>query len=167
MDAVLQALRGSDGRTFAERCAHADVSTYLPDDILVKVDVASMAHGLECRAPFLDHVLAEAMAKLPFELKMRRLRTKRVLKDALARRLPREILERRKQGFGVPLEHWFKGTLTSLLREVLLSKGASERGYFQRAAVERLVDEHARGDADHRNLLFPLLMLELWHRVCL
>jgi asparagine synthase (glutamine-hydrolysing) len=160
---VLQRIRSSEGETLVERVAHADFTTYLPDDILVKVDVASMAFGLETRAPLLDHKLAELVATLPARLKMRGLETKSILKRALAPRLPREILHRRKMGFGVPLEHWFRGALSSLLEETLLARRALERGVLEERGVRQLLDEHRRG-TDWQYLLFNLLMLELWFR---
>ncbi len=162
---VADAIRDSDGETFAERCAHADAETYLPDDILVKVDVASMAHGLECRAPLLDHVLAEYVAGLPFALKMPRLRRKALLKRAVGGRLPPAVVRRRKKGFSIPLKHWLQGGLEPLVRDILLSPAASERGYFHRSRVEGLIDEHVAGAANHQRPLFSLLMLELWHRL--
>lgn len=162
-----RAIADSDGETFVERCAHADVSAYLPDDILVKVDVASMAFGLECRSPLLDHRLAELAATLPARLKLRRLEQKRVLKRAIRRRVPPRVLERKKQGFGVPLEHWFRGQLTGLLRERLLDPAARQRGLFDPRAVERAIEEHASGRVDRRNQLYPLLVLETWYRTCL
>jgi len=157
-------IAASEGTTFVERCAHADAVSYLPDDILVKVDVASMAYGLECRSPFLDHVLAEYVARLPFELKMKRLETKHVIKRAVRRRLPRQTLERGKMGFGVPLRQWFREEVSTMLREIVLSPRALERGYFRPDAVRRLVDGSTRGKGEHHRLLFALLMLELWHR---
>ncbi|MEZ6184314.1 MAG: asparagine synthase (glutamine-hydrolyzing) [Planctomycetota bacterium] len=163
-EVVRRALAGSDGVNFTERCAHADVTTYLPDDILVKVDVASMAYSLECRSPLLDHKLAEYVGRLPFALKMRHLETKRVLKRAMRERLPRSILTRKKMGFGVPLETWFRGQLSQVLQETILSERALARGYFRPAALRQLVDEHVSGRTDWQNPLFTLLMLELWHR---
>ena len=162
---VLGAIRDSDGQCLAERCAHADSATYLPDDILVKVDVASMAHGLECRAPLLDHVLAEYVAALPFDFKMPRLRRKALLKAAVADRLPRSVLLRRKKGFSIPLKSWLHGDFEPLLSDTLLSRRASERGYFEHSRIARLIDEHASGAADHQRPLFTLMMLELWHRL--
>jgi asparagine synthase (glutamine-hydrolysing) len=163
-EVVWRAIASSDGERLAERCAHADALTYLPDDILVKVDVASMAHGLECRAPLLDHKLAEYVAGLPFELKVSRGRRKLALKEAVRGRLPAEVLSRRKKGFSVPLKSWFEGRLEPLLRDTLLSRRALGRGYFDRARVEQLIGEHAAGAAAHQAALFSLLMLELWHR---
>ena len=156
----------SEGETVVERCAHADALTYLPDDILVKVDVASMAFGLECRSPFLDHHLAEFAGRIPARLKMRRLVGKRILKRAISARVPRRVLERRKMGFGVPLEHWFRGGFSQLLRDRLLSPEARGRGLFRQETVERLILEHTSGAVDQRNTLYPLLMLETWFQVC-
>jgi asparagine synthase (glutamine-hydrolysing) len=163
-DLVRQAIARSDGETLAEKCAHADVTSYLADDILTKVDVASMAHGLECRAPLLDHVLAEFVASLPFTFKIDRGRRKAVLKDAVRGRLPRTTLERRKRGFQVPLAAWLQGSLEPLLRETLLSSRARERGYFDPPSVEALIDQHAAGQVNHQTALYCLLMHELWHR---
>jgi len=165
--ALVRGLAGaSEGETLVERCAHADALTYLPDDILVKVDVASMAFGLECRSPFLDHDLAEFAGRLPSRVKMRRLVGKRVLKRAIAPRVPKTVLNRRKMGFGVPLEHWFRGGFETLLRDRLLSPEARARGLFRPDTVQRLVEEHTRGVRDWRNALYPLLMLETWFQVC-
>jgi len=156
-------IKASDGETWTERCAHADFTTYLPDDICVKVDVASMAYGLETRAPLLDHVLVEKVARLPFKQKLRGLRGKLVLKKALRGRLPRPILERRKMGFGVPIDHWFQGGFVGLLKDVLLDKRSRERGVLEPGAVSALLEEHeARGG--QQNVLFALLMMELWYR---
>jgi asparagine synthase (glutamine-hydrolysing) len=165
--ALMRGLAGaSEGETLVERCAHADALTYLPDDILVKVDVASMAFGLECRSPFLDHELAEFAGRLPSRVKMRRLVGKRILKRAIAPRVPKSVLNRRKMGFGVPLEHWFRGGFETLLRDRLLSPEARGRGLFRHETVQRLVEEHTRGVRDWRNALYPLLMLETWFQVC-
>ena len=160
---VLQKIKASAGETLVERVAHADWETYLPDDILVKVDVASMAYALETRAPLLDHKLAELVAALPARLKMDGLTTKAFLKRALAPRLPHEILHRRKMGFGVPLEHWFRGSLAPLLEETLLSRRSLERGVLDEKGVRAMIDEHKRG-TDWQYPLFNLLMLELWYR---
>jgi asparagine synthase (glutamine-hydrolysing) len=156
-------IRASDGETWTEKCAHADFTTYLPDDICVKVDVASMAYGLETRAPLLDHVLVEKVARLPFALKMRGLRGKLVLKRALRSRLPKPILERKKMGFGVPIDHWFKGRFSQLLEEVLLDSRARERGILEPQGTLALIEEH-RTRGGQQNVLFALLMMELWFK---
>ncbi len=154
-------IRASDGETWTEKCAHADFTTYLPDDICVKVDVASMAYGLETRAPLLDHVLVEKVARLPFALKMKGLRGKLALKKALRARLPRTTLDRRKMGFGVPIDHWFRGGFAKLLEDVLLDPRARERGVFEPKGVRALIEEH-RTRGGQQNVLFALLMMELW-----
>jgi asparagine synthase (glutamine-hydrolysing) len=164
---VRGAIQGSGGETLVERCGHADALTYLPDDILVKVDIASMAFALECRSPFLDHELAEFVGTLPARLKMKRLEGKRILKRAIQDQVPPSVISRSKQGFGVPLEHWFRGKLDTLLRERLLAPEARQRGLFEPSVVERYVEEHTSGLRDHRNALFPLLMLESWYAECL
>ena len=153
---------------FVHRTTYVDLMTYLPCDLLVKVDVASMAHGLEARSPFLDHKVVELAGKIPVSSKLRLTRRglegKLILKDTFGHLLPRPILARRKMGFGVPIAGWFRGELKGLLREVLLSRAALERGYFVPQQVERLVGEHTAGERDHGYRLWSLLMLELWHR---
>jgi asparagine synthase (glutamine-hydrolysing) len=163
-EVVLALLRASPAETWAERCAHADALTYLTDDILVKVDVASMAHGLETRAPLLDHVLAEHVALLPARLKMRRLSTKVALRRAVAGRLPGEVLGRAKMGFGVPLQPWFRGRLAPVLEDVLLSPRAATRDLLRPEVVRRMIEQHVAGVVDHQSGLFALIMLETWFR---
>jgi asparagine synthase (glutamine-hydrolysing) len=141
-----------------------DVASYLPYDLLVKVDVASMANSLEARSPFLDHEAMEFAARLPVEIKFRGGRLKSLLKRAFADLLPPENVNRRKMGFGVPVGQWFRGPLRDLLRDALLSPRSLERGYFRESEVRRLVDEHLERRADHSFQLWNLLMLELWHR---
>ncbi len=146
---------------------HADFETYLPEDILVKVDRMSMAHSIESRVPLLDNEVVEFAARIPASLKIRDGRRKHILKEAAKGVLPREILERRKQGFGVPLSVWFRGDLRSLFSDVLLSATARQRGYFDDAFVERLVREHVSGRRDHTLRLWGLVVFELWHRAYL
>src|SRR5262245_1395174 len=141
-----------------------DVASYLPYDLLVKVDIASMANSLEARSPFLDHEAMEFAARLPVEIKFRGGRLKSLLKRAFADLLPPENVNRRKMGFGVPVGQWFRGPLRDLLRDALLSPRSLERGYFRESEVRRLVDEHLERRADHSFQLWNLLMLELWHR---
>src|SRR5499426_1098812 len=141
-----------------------DVASYLPYDLLVKVDVASMANSLEARSPFLDHEAMEFAARLPVEIKFRGGRLKSLLKRAFADLLPPENVNRRKMGFGVPVGQWFRGPLRDLLRDALLSPRSLDRGYFREPEVRRLFDEHLERRADHSFQLWNLLMLELWHR---
>ena len=139
-----------------------DQMTYLPNDLLVKVDIATMAVSLEARSPFLDHHVIEFAASLPQELKLRRLTTKYLLKKVLRKLLPSENLNRRKMGFGVPIGHWFRGQMQPFLREVVLSEKALRRGLFKPEAVKQLIELHTRGERDYSHQLWTLLMLELW-----
>jgi asparagine synthase (glutamine-hydrolysing) len=139
-----------------------DQMTYLPNDLLVKVDIATMAVSLEARSPFLDHHVIEFAASLPQNLKLRGLTGKYLLKKVLRKLLPSENLDRRKMGFGVPVGHWFRGKMQPFLREVLLSEKALRRGLFKPEAVKRLVELHTRAERDYSAQLWTLLMLELW-----
>jgi asparagine synthase (glutamine-hydrolysing) len=140
-----------------------DAETYLADDLLVKADLASMAHSLELRSPLLDREVLELGLALPDRLKQRGRRGKLALRRAFADALPPEVAKRGKTGFGVPLGRWFRGELRELARGVLLDRTAAERDLFRPRAVERLLDEHERG-VDHGQRLWGLLVLELWLR---
>jgi asparagine synthase (glutamine-hydrolysing) len=140
----------------------ADLHTYLPDDLMVKVDVASMAHGLETRSPLLDHVLLEWAAGIPAEVKLAGGRTKALFKRAMEPYLPREVIYRKKMGFGVPIDKWLRAELKSLAYDTLLSPSARQRGLFRPDHVRGLLDEHCSGARDHHYRLWALLMLELW-----
>ncbi len=144
------------------RAAYADIHSYLPDDLLVKVDVASMAHGLEARSPFLDHELMAFAATIPASQKMRGAQTKTLLKSALEPWLPRAALYRPKMGFGAPIERWFRDEMKPLVYDTLLSGRALSRGLFREGAVRAMLDEHASGRAAHQHRIWALLMLELW-----
>ena len=137
--------------------------TYLPDDILAKVDRASMACGLEVRAPFLDAGLVDAIHRLPSSYKYGRGVTKRLLKRAAAGRLPAAILERPKKGFGIPVARWLKGPLSPLLNSFLASDRLKRQGLFRPEEVARRIAEHEAGARDHRKPLWTLLMFQLWN----
>ncbi|MBI2835596.1 MAG: asparagine synthase (glutamine-hydrolyzing) [Acidobacteria bacterium] len=141
-----------------------DVRSYLPYDLLVKVDITSMAHGLEARSPFLDHEVMELAARLPVNLKLRRRESKYLLRRAFADLLPSQNVRRSKMGFGVPVGEWLRGDLRPMLHDTVLSARALQRGYFEPVAVRRLVDDHLDQRADHGFQLWNLLMLELWHQ---
>ncbi|MCE9552614.1 MAG: asparagine synthase (glutamine-hydrolyzing) [Planctomycetes bacterium] len=141
----------------------ADLQTYLPCDLLAKVDITSMAHSLECRQPMLDQRVVELAVGMPRRLKYRRGRGKRILQETFGHLLPESVFKRPKMGFGVPLEHWFRGSLGTYAREVLLDPVATGRGYFRTAAVEALLNEHQAGKQDHSPRLWALLFLEIWH----
>jgi len=161
------AFEDSDATTPAERASHADVRLYLPDDLLVKMDIASMAHSLEMRSPFLDHAVLEFAARLPSRLKLHGFRGKYLVRRLMAGVLPEPVLRRRKMGFAVPVADWLRHELHDLARDILLGARARQRGYFRPLAVERLLDEHAAAQRDHHTILWSLLMLELWHRTFL
>lgn len=151
-----------DGAVDAGRAAYADIHGYLPDDLLVKVDVATMAHGLEGRSPFLDHELMALATAIPAAQRMRGLRTKSLLKSVMASRLPREILGLPKRGFEVPIERWLRHELKDFAYDTLTSARAKARGLFRPQAVKRLLDEHVAGLRPHHDRIWALLMLELW-----
>lgn len=164
-DVLFGVFAASDAPDLTDAALDADVNLYLPDDLLVKVDIATMAHSLEARSPLLDHPLMEFVASIPSRQKVRFGIKKYLFKKAVAPWLPREIIHRDKQGFGVPLDRWFRGELRELARDTLLSQRAVGRGYFRREAVMRLLDEHVTGAANWHHHLWNLLMLELWHRM--
>jgi asparagine synthase (glutamine-hydrolysing) len=143
---------------------HFDFETYLPEDILVKVDRMSMAHSIESRVPLLDNEVLEYAACLPAGMKIHKGRRKHILKEAARGLVPAEILDRRKQGFGVPIDVWFRASSRELVADVLRSPRARQRGYFEPRFVERLVREHETGRRDHAARLWALLVFELWHR---
>ncbi len=139
-----------------------DQMTYLPNDLLVKVDIASMANSLEARSPFLDHKVIEFAASLPENLKMRRFETKSLLKKVAARLVPPEVIYRRKMGFGVPIGNWFRTNMKDFVREVLLSEKSLSRGIIKPEMLQKYVDEHISGKRDYTYQIWTLLMLELW-----
>lgn len=154
--------RQSNGNGVLDSTLLTDQMTYLPNDLLVKVDIASMANSLEARSPFLDHKLIEFAASLPEHLKMNKLRPKSLLKKVAANLVPREAIYRRKMGFGVPVGRWLRGEMQGFLRDVLLSKSSLERGVVRPEMLHKYVDEHIAGTFDHSFQVWTLLMLELW-----
>jgi asparagine synthase (glutamine-hydrolysing) len=152
----------ANGSGIVDAALLTDIMTYLPNDLLVKVDIATMANSLEARSPFLDHHVIEFAASLPEKYKLRGLTTKYLLKRMLRQLLPAENLDRRKMGFGVPIGHWFRGQLQPFLRETLLAEVSLQRGLFRPETIKRLVELHTRGERDYSHQLWTLLMLELW-----
>ncbi|HEU5459279.1 MAG TPA: asparagine synthase C-terminal domain-containing protein, partial [Pyrinomonadaceae bacterium] len=162
----------AQARQFADECDSDDLVTrmqsvdtrlYLAEDILTKVDRASMAVSLEVRAPFLDPRVAEYVASLPCRYKLRGQKTKYILKKAVKELLPPFVTKRGKKGFGVPVAEWLKVKLRPLARDLLSPERVRRAGVFNHNYVARLQDEHERGIANHRKLLWTLLMFELWH----
>jgi asparagine synthase (glutamine-hydrolysing) len=147
-----------------EKLIYLYAKTYLQDDILVKVDRASMACSLEVRAPFLDVELVEFLCRVPSRLKLRRLDTKHLLKLAMNDVLPPGIATRSKKGFGIPVASWFKGELREALQDELSPERIRRQGLFEPVEVTRLVSEHLSGRRDHRKALWTLFVFQLWHR---
>jgi asparagine synthase (glutamine-hydrolysing) len=143
---------------------YIDSKTYLPGDILTKVDRMSMAVSLEARAPLLDHKLIDFVTRIPASMKLSGLETKHLLKRAVRDLVPPEILDRPKQGFGVPIQQWINNELRDRIRETLTETRTRQRGLVNQRYVAVLLDEHERGRRDHSMALWSLLMLELWHR---
>lgn len=154
----------SDAENWTDATLDADVNLYLIDDLLVKMDRATMAHSLEARSPLLDHEFMEFVATLPAEMKLQGAEKKRVLKASLRGLLPDVILDRPKMGFGAPLGSWFRTDLRDMAHDVLLSPRAGQRGYFDPKVVATLLDDHCSGREDQSTYLWDLLVLELWHR---
>ena len=155
---------GSDAEDEINRLLDVDVQTYLPGDLLVKMDIASMAHSLEVRSPLLDHQFMELAAGLPGAWKLAGRTTKKIFKDALRPWLPDHILDRPKWGFAVPLGRWFRSELRHVPREVLLDPRSLGRGFFRERRIRELIDSHESGAHNNTDKLWALIQLELWLR---
>jgi len=161
-DAYLAARFARPGSDVLNRYLRLDMTTYLPEDILFKVDITSMANGLECRSPFLDHRLIEFAASLPGHYKLSAAgRHKHILKEAFSDWLPPGFMDRPKKGFSVPLGRWLKEDLAPMVRETLVSRRTLSR-WFRQARIDRYVEEHLAGKASHSSRLWQLLVLALW-----
>jgi asparagine synthase (glutamine-hydrolysing) len=163
IDVVRQFHTGGASFGLLERMLYVDTKTWLPDDLLVKADKMTMANSVELRVPFLDHKVLEFAAQLPRNQKVRGLTTKYLAKKALAKHVPKEILERRKVGFPVPYDAWMRNNLRQWVNEILLAPETLSRGYFQRKTVEDLIHRYQAG-AGYAKEIFALVVLELWHR---
>jgi asparagine synthase (glutamine-hydrolysing) len=139
---------------------YLDVKTYLPGDILTKVDRASMAHSLEVRVPFLDHEFVEWAFRLPSAVKLRGTEGKYLLKKAMETYLGNELLYRRKMGFAVPLAKWLRGPLKQRIEQTVVSDRVSELGVFERDTLVKILNDHMRGRFDHSAFLWALLMFD-------
>jgi asparagine synthase (glutamine-hydrolysing) len=153
-----------NGTGIVDKTLLTDIMNYLPNDLLVKVDIASMANSLEARSPFLDHKLIEFAATLPEHIKQKGSETKTLLKKIAARLVPREVVYRQKMGFAVPLRYWLGNEMHDFTRDTLLSERATSRGLFNTSVVERLLEEQRDDVADNSWKIWTLLMLELWYR---
>ena len=161
---IRDSFAASDADNLVERLLDVDVQSYLPDGLLVKMDIAAMAHSLEVRSPLLDQRFVEVAASMPVSAKSRGRKSKVAFKNALRRWLPDHILDRPKMGFGVPLKHWFRGELSELPVDVLLDPRSLQRGFFREDGLRSLIADHQDGRADHSLKIWALLQLELWMR---
>lgn len=163
-DAIVDAWSQAHATDLLDRMLDTDVRTYLPDDLLTKVDIASMSYSLEARSPLLDHELVEFVASLPPSEKIQGKEKKVIFRRALRGWIPDEILDAPKRGFHPPLADWLRGELGGFARELLLDPVARERGHFRPDRVATLIDQHAQGVEDHSQGIWRLMIYELWHR---
>ena len=156
----------ADGENDVDKTMFVEISTRLPNDYLVKVDVATMANSLEARSPFLDYELAQYAAQIPHKIKLKFFHQKYLLKKlSVHLGVPREVVYRKKMGFGIPVGFWFKGQLAPLVKSILLSEKFRSRGYFNLEYVNTVIEEHLSGVKEHTHRLWSLLWLELWHLI--
>jgi asparagine synthase (glutamine-hydrolysing) len=146
-----------------ERILYLSMKLYLQDDILVKVDRASMANGLEVRCPLLDQEFVEFACRLPMQYKLHGLKTKYLLKRAAAGILPDQIINRKKKGFGIPISKWLTGELRSYMLDYLGEERIRRQGFFNYPYVKRLIDDHLGKRNDNRKLLWTLLIFQMWY----
>jgi asparagine synthase (glutamine-hydrolysing) len=144
---------------------YVDTKLWLPDDLLARGDKTSMAASIEARVPLLDHRLVEFAATLPPELKLRGLTRKYLLKKVARAWLPEQIIDRKKQGFPMPVSVWFRKEVRPFVRDILAPSAIRRRGLFNSAFIEQLLHAHETGFADHGSLIWGLLNVELWYRV--
>ena len=154
----------SVAKNIVDRAIWTDLQTYLPECLIIKMEIASMANALEARAPFASHKLFELTASLPASWKIRGFTSKYIMKKTFHDLIPREIMHRKKKGFGIPVGKWFRDDLKDYVRDILLSPKFVNRGYFDRKPLEEMVNEHISGTVDHGYRLWSLVMLEHWHR---
>ena len=149
-------------QSFTEQMMMLDTLQYLPDDILVKLDRASMWVGLEARVPMLDHSVFEFAWALPEKLKIRNGTGKWILKKLLERYLPRHLFDRPKMGFGIPIGQWLREDLKEWAEDLLNSTRLTHEGYFKPETVHQVWQEHLAGRRNHQHMLWPLLMFQAW-----
>lgn len=156
-------LKNCRANDMLDRLGYLDLKLYLQDDLLVKVDRMSMANSLEIRVPFLDHEFVNFAATIPASLKLKGLNTKYILKKALAKTLPPEILTRKKIGFDIPLGIWIREDLKDFVTDVLSPSRLKHHGFFNSSYIERILNEHFQGTQNHRQLLWPLIIFQFWY----
>jgi len=148
-----------------EKMLATDFNLYLPDVLMVKMDIACMANSLEARSPFLDNEFVELVASFPPDLKFRGMTSKYILKRKLKGFLPEEIVSRKKMGFGIPVGRWFRKELKQFVNELLLDNASLSRGYFNPQAVMKMIEDHTSGRVDHTSRIWLLTILEMWHKI--
>jgi len=164
-DLIAELMAASDGKDTTETAVHADILSYLPNDLLVKMDRTTMAHSLEGRSPFLDHEFMEYVAALPADIKLKRLTRKWILKRAVSDFLPREVLHRPKRGFGIPVGDWLRNDLKDLMCDTLTSRRSRQRGIFKPRKIDEMIEQHLNRQRNWQFQLWNLLVLELWHGI--
>jgi asparagine synthase (glutamine-hydrolysing) len=164
---ILVHFNSPNAQDLVDRMLYTDLMTRIPDHLLPIVDRMAMAHGLEVRPPLLEHRMVEFAAGVPADLKLRGSKLKYILRRVAARYIPAELIDRPKQGFGFPLARWMRTDLRGLLRKAIADSRFVQAGVFDRAYMERLLDEHVEGRRDHNFRLWILLNLEIWHRLYL
>ena len=160
-------LEGADAKEWLSRMLYVDTKLWLPDDLLARGDKTSMAASLENRVPLLDHKLVEFAASLPSDMKIKGLARKYLLKKVARKWLPAEVINRKKEGFPMPFSLWFRKECRPFVHDLLSPETAKRRGLFNSAYIQTLLNEHDAGTADHGNLLWGLMSVELWHRAFL
>jgi asparagine synthase (glutamine-hydrolysing) len=158
---IRAAFADSDGPTRLDQILNVDIETYLPDDLLVKLDRASMAHSMEARSPFLDHEFVEFAAQIPAKYKWRQGKKKWILKQAFENYIPETVQGRSKQGFSVPVDAWFRGELRDLAREKIERLG--DRTLFDANTLENKINAHMSSDTNYGHHLWDLVVLEMWY----
>lgn len=165
MSKILEHFEADCVEELVDRMLYTDLMTRLPDHLLVILDRMAMAHGLEGRPPIVDYRVVEYAASIPASLKLKGKTLKYILKRVASRYLPRKLIHRRKQGFGFPLAHWMRHELAGYVRGLMAESRFVELGMFNRAAIDRLLDEHIGGKADHNYRIWILINLEMWYRL--
>jgi asparagine synthase (glutamine-hydrolysing) len=153
---------GAYATHFLDRTLYTDISSYLPSNLLVKADRMTMAHSLEARSPFLDHKLVSWAASLPVKMKIRWLKGKYLLRKSYSKQLPKTVMSRGKQGFGIPISKWFRGPLLDWGQELLLNNGGVFDDWFEKSEIRKLFTEHKSGKYDHGKRIWALVVLNLW-----
>lgn len=159
------AFKGCSSKDVVDQVMSVDINTSLLDDLLVKMDIATMANSLEGRSPLLDHKMMEFAASMPSNMKIKGTRLKYIFKKALSKALPKEILSRGKMGFGLPIDRWFRNELKDYSYEILMSDSCIGRKYFKRESIKKILDDHLNGKINHGSRIWSLINLELWHRI--